>query len=78
MIYDIGLDPILEAIRAAHADRATLSPEAAQALVETANQPPALSLDLTKRERITQSLESSPLAESRSTLDREAGETEIS
>jgi NarL family two-component system response regulator LiaR len=30
----------VRAIRAAHAGRATLSPEAAQTLVETANQPP--------------------------------------
>ena len=74
VIYDIRLDPIVGAIRAAHAGRATLSPEATQALVETANQPPAPGLDLTERERITQSLESSPLAESRSALDSEAGE----
>jgi NarL family two-component system response regulator LiaR len=41
----------VQAIRAAHAGRATLSPEAAQALVETANQPPSPGLDLTDRER---------------------------
>ena len=43
-------------IRAAHAGRATLSPEAAQALVESANQPPAPGLDLTEREREVLSL----------------------
>ena len=74
VIYDIVLDPILGAIRAAHAGRATLPPEAAQALVETANRPPAPSLDLTEHECIIQSLESSPLAESHSALDSEAGE----
>ena len=41
----------MRAIRSAHAGRATLSPEAAQVLVETANQPPAPGLDLTERER---------------------------
>jgi NarL family two-component system response regulator LiaR len=34
-------DDLVHAIRAAHAGRATLSPEAAQSLGETANQPPA-------------------------------------
>lgn len=47
----VSADDLLRAIRAAHAGRATLSPEAAQSLVETANQRPALGLDLTERER---------------------------
>jgi NarL family two-component system response regulator LiaR len=51
LLKDISADDLVWAIRAAHAGRATLSPEAAQALVETANQPPAPGLDLTERER---------------------------
>ena len=48
---DVSADELARAIRAAHSGRATLSPEAAQALVENANQPPAPGLDLTERER---------------------------
>jgi NarL family two-component system response regulator LiaR len=51
LLKDISADELAEAIRAAHSGRATLSPEAAQALVQTANQPPAPGLDLTERER---------------------------
>ena len=51
LIKDVSADDLARAIRAAHAGRATLSPEAAQALVETENQPPAPGLDLTERER---------------------------
>jgi two-component system, NarL family, response regulator LiaR len=49
LLKDVSADELVEAIRAAHAGRATLSPEAAQTLVEAANQPrPGLSL--TERE----------------------------
>ncbi len=51
LLKDISADDLAWAIRAAHDGRATLSPEAAQALVESANQPPAPGLDLTERER---------------------------
>jgi len=51
LLKDVSADELAEAIRAAQAGRATLSPEAAQALVETANQRPAPGLDLTERER---------------------------
>jgi NarL family two-component system response regulator LiaR len=51
LLKDVTADDLARAIRAAHAGRATLSPEAAQALVETANQPPPPGLDLTERER---------------------------
>jgi NarL family two-component system response regulator LiaR len=51
LLKDISADDLVRAIRSAHAGRATLSPEAAQALVETANLPPAPGLDLTERER---------------------------
>ena len=51
LLKDVSADDLVWAIRAAHAGRATLSPEAAQSLVETANQPPAPGLNLTERER---------------------------
>ena len=51
LLKDVSVDDLARAIRAAHAGRATLSPEAAQTLVETANQPPVPGLDLTERER---------------------------
>ena len=50
LLKDVSADDLVRAIRAAHNGRATLSPEAAQALVETANQPPVPGLDLTERE----------------------------
>ena len=50
LLKDVSADELVDAIRAAHAGRATLSPEAAQALVETTNQPPTTGLDLTERE----------------------------
>jgi two-component system, NarL family, response regulator LiaR len=50
LLKDVSADELAQAIRAAHAGRATLSPEAAQALVETANQSPFPGLDLTERE----------------------------
>jgi len=51
LLKDVSASDLVRAIRAAHVGRATLSPEAAQALVETANQPPVPGLDLTERER---------------------------
>jgi NarL family two-component system response regulator LiaR len=51
LLKDVSADELVGAIRAAQAGRATLSPEAAQALVETTNQPPTPGLDLTERER---------------------------
>ena len=51
LLKDVSADDLARAIRAAHAGRATLSPEAAQSLVETANLPPTPGLDLTERER---------------------------
>jgi NarL family two-component system response regulator LiaR len=51
LLKDVSADELVRAIRAAYVGRATLSPEAAQTLVETANQPPAPGLDLTERER---------------------------
>jgi NarL family two-component system response regulator LiaR len=51
LLKDVSADELAQAIRAAHAGRATLSPEAAQALVNAASQPPAPGFDLTERER---------------------------
>ena len=51
LLKDVSADDLVRAIRAARAGRATLSPEAAQALVETSNLPPKPGLDLTERER---------------------------
>ena len=51
MLKDVSADELVRAIRSAHAGRATLSPEAAQALVHAASQPPAPGYDLTERER---------------------------
>ena len=51
LLKDVSADELAQAIRAAHSGRATLSPEAEQSLVKTANQPPTPGLDLTGRER---------------------------
>lgn len=51
LLKDVSADDLVRAIRAAYAGRATLSPDVAQSLVETANQPPVPGLDLTQRER---------------------------
>jgi two-component system, NarL family, response regulator LiaR len=51
LLKDVSADELALAIRAAHSGRATLSPEATQALVNAANQPPLPGQDLTERER---------------------------
>lgn len=56
LLKDVSADDLAKAIRAAHAGRATLSPEAAQALVHAATQPPAPGNDLTDRERMVLAL----------------------
>jgi NarL family two-component system response regulator LiaR len=56
LLKDVSADDLARAIRAAHSGRATLSPEAAQALVNAANQPPAPGHDLTERERVVLAL----------------------
>lgn len=50
LLKDVTADELARAIRAAHAGRTTLSPEAAQALVHAASQPPPPGFDLTGRE----------------------------
>jgi NarL family two-component system response regulator LiaR len=49
VLKDVSADELAQAIRAAHAGRATLSPEAAQVLVDA--QSPRPGIDLTERER---------------------------
>jgi len=56
LLKDVSADELAQAIRAAHAGRATLSPEAAQALVHAASQPPRPGFDLTGRERVVLAL----------------------
>jgi two-component system, NarL family, response regulator LiaR len=51
LLKDVSAEDLVHAIRAANVGRATLSPEVAQTMVETANQPPTPGLDLTERER---------------------------
>ena len=51
LLKDVSADELAQAIRAAHAGRATLSPVALQAMVHAATQPPAPGHDLTERER---------------------------
>jgi two-component system, NarL family, response regulator LiaR len=51
LLKDVSADELARAIRAAHAGRVTLSPEAAQALVQITQQLPIPGLDLTERER---------------------------
>jgi NarL family two-component system response regulator LiaR len=51
LLKDVSADELAKAIRAAQAGRSTLSPEAAQALVHAATQPPPPGDDLTDRER---------------------------
>ncbi|MEA4907503.1 MAG: response regulator transcription factor [Anaerolineaceae bacterium] len=51
LLKDILADELAQAIRLAHAGQSILSPEAAQALIHAAAQPPALGYDLSERER---------------------------
>jgi two-component system, NarL family, response regulator LiaR len=56
LLKDVSADELAGAIRSAHSGRASLSPEAAQALVHAANQPPLPGHDLTERERVVLAL----------------------
>jgi NarL family two-component system response regulator LiaR len=50
LIKGISIDELADAIRAAHAGRPTLSPEALQALLKTSQPGPDVGADLTERE----------------------------
>ena len=51
LLKDVSADELAEAIRAAHAGRPTLAPEAAEALIHAAAHPPEPEYNLTDRER---------------------------
>jgi NarL family two-component system response regulator LiaR len=51
LLKNVSADELGDAIRAAHAGRPTLAPEAAQALIRATRRPPALGYDLTEREK---------------------------
>ena len=51
LLKDVQADELAAAIRSAYAGRPTLAPEAAQALLHAAAQPPKPGQDLTRRER---------------------------
>ncbi len=56
LLKNVGADDLAEAIRAAHAGKPTLAPEAAQVLIQASRQPPQPGYDLTDREREVLSL----------------------
>jgi NarL family two-component system response regulator LiaR len=51
LLKDVSMEELAQAIRSAYAGRATLAPEAAQALAEAATHPKDPGYDLTDRER---------------------------
>ncbi|HKZ83737.1 MAG TPA: response regulator transcription factor [Anaerolineae bacterium] len=51
LLKNVSADDLADAIRAAHAGRPTLAPEAAEALIHATTQPPASKYELTERER---------------------------
>jgi NarL family two-component system response regulator LiaR len=51
LLKDVSMEELAQAIRSAYAGRATLAPEAAQALAEAATHPKHPGYDLTDRER---------------------------
>ena len=50
LLKNVSADELADAIRAAHAGRPTLSPEATAALIHAATQPPQIDYELTTRE----------------------------
>jgi NarL family two-component system response regulator LiaR len=51
LLKNVSAEELAHAIRSAHAGRATLAPEAAQALIHAATKPAETGFDLTERER---------------------------
>ncbi|MDT8305134.1 MAG: response regulator transcription factor [Anaerolineae bacterium] len=69
LLKDIGATALAEAVRAAHRGQATLAPEAAQALIQAAQNPPAAAPAFTERERevlrlMVQGMSNAEIAES--------------
>jgi NarL family two-component system response regulator LiaR len=50
LLKNVGVDDLTAAIRAAHAGRSTLAPEAVQALIQARSEDPEIDFDLTERE----------------------------
>jgi NarL family two-component system response regulator LiaR len=51
LLKNVSANELVSAIRAAHAGRPTLAPEAAHVLIQASQNPPAIGSDLTSRER---------------------------
>ena len=51
LLKNVSANELVSAIRAAHAGRPTLAPEAAHVLIQASQSPPAIGSDLTSRER---------------------------
>ncbi len=51
LLKNLSADELANAIRAAHAGRSTLAPEAAQALIQAAREPEPIRFELTDREK---------------------------
>jgi NarL family two-component system response regulator LiaR len=51
LLKNVSANELVNAIRAAHAGRPTLAPEAAHVLIQASQNPPAVGSDLTSRER---------------------------
>lgn len=82
LLKNISADELAAAIRAAHAGQATLAPEATQALIRAATQPPAPGDDLTPRERevlalLVEGLNNTEIAD-RLTIGRSTVKTHVS